>query len=89
MDTILVVAVFVVLISVLAGLIQVWRGPTPADRMLSALLFGTGGVAILLLLAEVAAQPAFVDVALVLAILALIVSVAFVRNDRLETESET
>ena len=48
------IAVFLVL-NVLAGLVRVARGPTVADRILVAQLFGTTGVAVLLLLA--ADQP--------------------------------
>ena len=41
-----------------AGMWRVLRGPTPADRMLAAQLFGTTAVAILLLLAEVTGSAA-------------------------------
>ncbi len=61
-----------------AGLLRVWRGPGIADRMLAAQLFGTTGVALLLVLAEVQAAPALRDVALVLALLALLAVLAFV-----------
>ena len=37
-----------------AGMWRVLRGPTAADRMLAAQLFGTTAVAMLLLLAEAA-----------------------------------
>jgi len=56
---------------------RVLRGPTQADRMLVAVLFGTTGVAILLLLAEAQDMPALVDVALVFALLAAIAGAAF------------
>jgi multicomponent Na+:H+ antiporter subunit F len=69
----------IVLMSVVVGLIRVVRGPTAADRMLSSLLFGTGGVATLLLLAEAMAMPALKDVALVFVLLASVSAVAFVR----------
>lgn len=59
------------------ALIRVLRGPTDADRMLVALLFGTTGVAILLLLAEAQAMPALIDAALVFALLAAIAGAAF------------
>ncbi len=68
------------LLNVLAGLIRVLRGPTPADRMLSAQLFGTTGVATLLLLAQALSAPALRDVALVLALLSAVAMVAFVRR---------
>jgi len=70
----------VLLLTVLAGMVRVMRGPTPADRMLAAQLFGTTGVAILLLLGRAAAAPAFWDVALVFAVLAAITGVAFARR---------
>lgn len=72
-------AVFI-LISVVAGLFRVLKGPTAADRMLAAQLFGTGGVAILLVLAHAMQMPSLVDVALVYALLAAITMVVFVQR---------
>ena len=72
-----------------AALLRVAFGPTPADRMIAALLFGTTGVAIVLLLAAGdAAARVFVDVALVLALLAAIAGIAFSRRDRLRRRAE-
>lgn len=71
------VAAFLML-NVFVGLVRVLRGPTPADRMLAAQLFGTTGVAILLLLSQALAAPAIVDVALVLALLGAVAAVVFV-----------
>ena len=68
------------LLNLVAGLARVWRGPTPADRMLAAQLFGTTGVAILLLQAEASSVPALRDVALALALLATLATVVFVRR---------
>jgi multicomponent Na+:H+ antiporter subunit F len=48
--------------------------------MMAPQLIGTGGVAILLLLADAAATPSLVDVALILALLAAFAAVAFVRG---------
>ena len=56
------------------------RGPTAADRMLVALLFGSTGVGILVLLAHAGVGQALVDVALVLALLAAITCIAFARR---------
>jgi multicomponent Na+:H+ antiporter subunit F len=75
----LALAAFLVL-NIAAGLVRILRGPTPADRMLAAQLFGTTGVAILLLLAEAQAMPASRDVALVFAALAALAVIAFVRR---------
>jgi multicomponent Na+:H+ antiporter subunit F len=47
--------------------------------MSAVLLFGTGGVAVLLLLAQAMNMPALEDVALVFVVLAVVTSVAFVR----------
>lgn len=69
------------LLNVIAGLVRIARGPTPEDRMMAAQLFGTTGVAILLLLAQGLGQPALRDVALVLALLAGVAVAAFVRRE--------
>jgi multicomponent Na+:H+ antiporter subunit F len=68
------------LMTMLAGLIRVWIGPTAADRMLAAQLFGTTGVGVLLLLAGALGLPSVLDVALVLALLAAVTVVVFVRR---------
>jgi multicomponent Na+:H+ antiporter subunit F len=70
-------AVFIIAVVAL-GLFSVFRGPTDIDRMMSVQLLGTGGVAVLLLLAVGAEIPAIVDVALMLALLAAFVAVTFV-----------
>jgi multicomponent Na+:H+ antiporter subunit F len=66
------------LVTLVLGLIRIWRGPTVADRMLAAQLFGTTGVGLLLVLAELQQMPALRDVALVLALLAVMAVLAFV-----------
>lgn len=66
------------LLNILVGLIRILLGPTPADRMLAAQLFGTTGVAMLLLISQALGTPAVVDVALVLALLAAVAAVVFV-----------
>jgi multicomponent Na+:H+ antiporter subunit F len=71
---------FALLVTIVIGLGRILRGPTPADRMLTAQLFGTTGVAILLLLAEATAKPALRDVGLVFALLAVVATAVFVRN---------
>jgi multicomponent Na+:H+ antiporter subunit F len=71
-----------------AGLLRVYWGPTAADRMLAALLFGSTTVAMLLLLAGILEVPALLDVALLFVMLASIISVAFVGMPA-ETEEDT
>lgn len=65
--------------TVIVGIIRVARGPTFADRLLVTQLFGTSGVAVLLLLAADPGLAALRDVALIFALLAPITVVAFAR----------
>jgi multicomponent Na+:H+ antiporter subunit F len=76
----LMAAAGLVLATVAVGLLRILAGPGDADRVMAAQLLGTGGIAVLLLLASAAAMPALADVALVLALLAAFVSVAFART---------
>ena len=62
------------------GLVIILRRPAEVDHMMAAQLLGTGGVAILLLLAVATETPPIVDVALLLALFAAFAAVAFVRN---------
>jgi multicomponent Na+:H+ antiporter subunit F len=80
MTTFLAAAGLLLLAAVLAGLVRAARGPTDGDRMLAAQLLGTGGVGLLLILAQVQAVAALIDAALVLALLAALAAVAFVRS---------
>jgi multicomponent Na+:H+ antiporter subunit F len=66
-----------VLAMVALGLVRILQGPSEVDRIMAAQLLGTGGTAGLLLLAQEMSLPAAVDVALILALLAAFVSVAF------------
>jgi multicomponent Na+:H+ antiporter subunit F len=77
-DFLLAAAAFV-LAMVALGLVRILRGPSRADRIMAAQLLGTGGIAVLLLLAQAVPMPGVVDVALVLGLLAAFVSVAFVK----------
>jgi len=78
-DFLLAAAGFV-LATVALGLVRILRGPGDADRIMAAQLLGTSGIAALVLLAEATGVPAAFDVALVLALLAAFVSVAFVKS---------
>lgn len=68
------------LLNIVVGLIRLVRGPTAADRIATMQLFGTAGVATVLLLGEAAGDPAFRNVALVFALLAAMTVVAFVKR---------
>lgn len=74
-------AVFTVLLllTLIIGLWRVLRGPRRVDRLLAVQLFGTTGTAILLVLAQWQGAPALRDAALVLALLAAMISAALVQ----------
>lgn len=73
-------AVIVFLMANLAvSLIRVVRGPAQADRLMVVLLFGTTVAATLVLLAAAQQDWALLDVALVFAALAAVISLAFVQ----------
>jgi multicomponent Na+:H+ antiporter subunit F len=76
----LLMAAGFVLLMVALGLARILRGPEDADRILSVQLIGSGGVAVLLLLAVAVKFPPIVDVALMLGLLATFVSIAFLRD---------
>lgn len=79
LDEFLLAAASFVLAMVALGLVRVLRGPTDADRMMAAQLLGSGGIAVLLLLAFGTHVSAIVDVAIALALLAAFAAVAFVK----------
>jgi multicomponent Na+:H+ antiporter subunit F len=80
MTTFLLAAAGFVLVMVALGLTRILRGPGDADRMMAAQLMGTGGMATLLLFAVASGASAAIDVALVLALLSVFASVAFVKG---------
>lgn len=74
------------LLTMLIGLIRVFRGPEPEDRLAAMQLFGTTGVAVLLLLAAAFNAPALRNTALIFALLAVLAVVAFVRAPGVRTD---
>jgi len=78
-DFLLSAAVFI-LFTVAIGLFRILYGPHDADRAMAAQLFGSGGIATLLLVANATRVPGVEDVAMGLALLAAFASVAFVNS---------
>lgn len=78
MSAFYIAAALFILLAVASGLARILRGPRSPDRLMAAQITGSGGVAVLLLLAAAMQQPAIIDVALMLAILAVFASVGFV-----------
>ena len=88
MADVFLAAAALLLLNLGAGLYRVYRGPTGADRMLAAQLFGTTTVAVLLLLAESLGLAALRDVALIFTLLTAPAIVAFVRLPALLKQEE-
>ncbi len=75
-----IISALLLLIAIAAGMIRILNGPTAADRMMAAQLFGTCGVAIMLLLSSGMNNPVLLDIAMVFALLAALATMTFVRR---------
>ncbi len=62
------------------GIFRILKGSTAADGMMTAQLFGTCGVGILLLLSKGMSTPVLIDIALVFALLAALATLTFIRR---------
>ena len=80
MNTFLMVAAIIILATITIGFVRVLRGPHKADRMIAAQLFGTSGVAWILLIAYATDTPELSNIAMILALLAAIAAIAFVKR---------
>jgi multicomponent Na+:H+ antiporter subunit F len=77
MSELLSVSALCLMLSLFLGLLRVLRGPGAGDRMLATQLIGTAGVGVLLVMSLSLDQPALLDVALILALLAALAAAAF------------
>ena len=82
MSELLMVAGMLLGFNLALSLLAMLRQPTASDRMLSAQLLGTNGVGLMLLLGLSREQPGLIDVALVLALLAAVVVIAFTQREQ-------
>jgi len=80
MTDFLFAAAVLILFMVAIGFVRILYGPHDADRAMAAQLFGSGGIASLLLVASATHVRGVEDVALGLALLAAFASVAFVNS---------
>jgi multicomponent Na+:H+ antiporter subunit F len=78
----------VLLATVILGLAHVFRQPGRAVSLLAALLFGSTGVALVLVLGKGLGVERALDVALVFALLAAVLGVAFVLRGWPQERSE-
>jgi multicomponent Na+:H+ antiporter subunit F len=80
MDSFYIGIALFLLLNIIAGMVRVFRGPEPADRIMAVLLFGSTAVAILLLLSQAMNLPELRNIALVFALLSILGTVAFVKR---------
>lgn len=84
MDALAVSAAVVLVLTIAVGTGFVVRAREPGSLLVAALMVGTAGTAVLLLLAEPLDEPALRDAALVLVALASLVVLVFVHRGRPE-----
>lgn len=77
MNTFLLFAGVLIILSVAIAMIRVLRVGKNMDRVMAIQLLGTGGIATLLLFGVVRMQDAVIDVALTLALLTAFAGIAF------------
>jgi multicomponent Na+:H+ antiporter subunit F len=88
MNAFFIIVIVFLLLNIALGLFRVWQGPTIADRLLTTQLFGTTGMAILLVLTGYSKELTLLNVAItfnVLAILLVICLVQVWKNKKRET----
>ncbi|MDO8909979.1 MAG: monovalent cation/H+ antiporter complex subunit F [Pseudohongiella sp.] len=76
----------IILITAVAGLWRISHAASTADRLLGIQMLGTTGIAFLLVLAEWQQDPVWRIVALLLALLAAVITVALVQLLRGRTQ---
>ncbi len=72
----------VLALTMIIGFWRIIHGPTRGDRLLPVQLFGTTGIALLLVIAHAQDKPLLLDVALVLAVLAVVLPAALAEHLR-------
>lgn len=78
MNAVYLSVALVLLLTIVMSLGHVFRQPGRADSLLAALLFGSTGVALVLVLGKALGLARALDIALVFALLAAVLGVAFV-----------
>ena len=76
MDGVFIFVIVFLLLNIVLGLFRVWRGPTVADRLLTTQLFGTTGMAVLLVLAGYLQELTLLNVAITFNVLAILLVIS-------------
>lgn len=79
MDAFFIGVCLFLLLNICFGLVRVWRGPTLADRLLTTQLFGTTGIALLLVLAGYLPELTLLNVAITFNVLAVLLVVCLIQ----------
>lgn len=79
MDIFFIVVIIFLLINIVLGLFRVLKGPTIADRLLTTQLFGTTGMAMLIVLAGYLQELSLLNVAITFNVLAILLVIGFVQ----------
>lgn len=72
----------ILLLTMFIGFWRIVHGPTRADRLLPVQLFGSTGIALIMIIAQVQDVPRLLDIALVLAILSVVLPAALAEHLR-------
>ncbi len=79
MNAFFIIVIIFLLLNIALGLYRVWRGPTVADRLLTTQLFGTTGIAILIVLAGYLKELTLLNVAVTFNVLAVLLVICLVQ----------
>lgn len=79
MDVFFIMVIAFLILNIALGLFRVWRGPTVADRLLTTQLFGTTGMAILLVMSGYLKELTLLNVAITFNVLAILLVISLVR----------
>ena len=72
-------AIVAILVTMVLALIRAFEGPSAYDRMLAANLFGSNTVLAIVLVAFIAANPQYLDIALVYALINFTATIALLK----------
>ncbi|MFW5707663.1 MAG: monovalent cation/H+ antiporter complex subunit F [Bacteroidota bacterium] len=79
MDVFFIIIIVFLLLNIILGLYRIWRGPSVADRLLTTQLFGTTGMAILLILAGYTENLTLLNVAITFNVLSILLVIGLVQ----------
>ncbi|WP_291787465.1 hypothetical protein [Cecembia sp.] len=79
MDSFFIIVIIFLLLNIGLGLIRLWRGPSIADRLLTTQLFGTAGMAILMVMAGYLNDLTLLNVVITFNVLSIILVICLVQ----------